>query len=208
MILTYQKGRGKKIHLLIDDEYKITTDIDFWADNFIKNGTEISESEFDELCSKISYRKALNKAFDCLSRRDYSRFELKQKLRQKIENIDEIEKAIERVEELGYINDEKYAKALANDLITFKKLSISRVKLELKRRGIDKYLIEDAIALIDVDVTEQIISLIENKYSNKIKTEKGFRQTFSALQRKGYSYSDIKSAFNRFEEIQFEQYEE
>ena len=43
MIISHSKGRGKKIHILIDDEYQITTDVDFWAENYIKDGTHITE---------------------------------------------------------------------------------------------------------------------------------------------------------------------
>ena len=45
MIISHTKGRGKKIHLLLDDEYQITTDVDFWADNCIQDGTDIDEEE-------------------------------------------------------------------------------------------------------------------------------------------------------------------
>ena len=45
MIITHSKGRGKKVHILIDGEYQITTDIDFWAENFYKDGEDISEEE-------------------------------------------------------------------------------------------------------------------------------------------------------------------
>ena len=41
MIISHNHGRGKKIHLLLDDEYIITTDEDFWAENYIKDGTDI-----------------------------------------------------------------------------------------------------------------------------------------------------------------------
>ena len=56
MIITHQQGRGKKIHLLIDGEYQITTDIDFWAENFIKDSTDISEDEWQKLVEKINYK--------------------------------------------------------------------------------------------------------------------------------------------------------
>ena len=68
MIITHSKGRGKKIHLLIDGEYKITTDIDFWAENFYKDGDELSEEEWKDLTDKIYYKKAIDKCYDLLSR--------------------------------------------------------------------------------------------------------------------------------------------
>ena len=97
MIISHTKGRGKKIHLLIDNEYKITTDIDFWAEHYIKDGTEIDEDEWEELVESINYRKAVNKCYDLLSRRDHSVKELKTKL---LRTVDEnsAEKAINRMD--------------------------------------------------------------------------------------------------------------
>ena len=60
MIITHSKGRGKKIHILIDGEYQITTDIDFWAENFYKDGEDISEEEWKNLTDKIYYKKVRN----------------------------------------------------------------------------------------------------------------------------------------------------
>ena len=82
MIIKAQKGRGSKIHLLLDDEYRITTDVDFWAENFIKDGTDIDDEEWENLVTKINYRKSFNKCADLLSRRDHSVKELKEKLLQ------------------------------------------------------------------------------------------------------------------------------
>ena len=84
MIIKAQKGRGSKIHLLLDDEYRITTDVDFWAENFIKDGTDIDDEEWENLVTKINYRKSFNKCADLLSRRDHSVKELKEKLLQQM----------------------------------------------------------------------------------------------------------------------------
>ena len=52
MIIKAQRGRGTKIHILLDDEYQITTNYDFWAENFIADGTDISDEEWQELDRK------------------------------------------------------------------------------------------------------------------------------------------------------------
>ena len=62
------------------------------------------------------------------------------------------------------------------------------------------------ISSLDIDAKESIISVIERKYSRKISDEKGRRNVIAALQRMGYSYSDIKSALCEFGES--DEYEE
>lgn len=203
MILTHQKGRGKKIHLLLDDEYKITTDIDFWADNYIKNGTEISEYDWNELVVKINYKKALNKCYDLLSRRDHSVKELRDKLLRTVDSKS-ADKAINKMLELGYLDDEKYAKILLNHLITNKKMSKTFIKNEMYKRGINSDIISNCLEDIEIDNVSSILDLLESKYLSKLSFDENYKnnkeKVIASLMRKGFSYSDVKSAFYRFED--------
>lgn len=203
MILTHQKGRGKKIHLLLDDEYKITTDIDFWADNYIKNGTEISEDDWNELVVKINYKKALNKCYDLLSRRDHSVKELRDKLLRTVDSKS-ADKAINKMLELGYLDDEKYAKILLHHLITNKKMSKTFIKNEMYKRGINSDIISNCLEDIEIDNVSSILDLLESKYLSKLSFDENYKnnkeKVIASLMRKGFSYSDVKSAFYRFED--------
>ncbi len=199
MIISHTKGRGKKIHLLLDNEYKITTDIDFWSENFIKDGTDIDEEEWQELCNKINYQKAINKCYDLLSRRDHSVKELKTKL---LRTVDEnnAQRAIERMLELGYLDDEKYAKALLNHLVNNKNMSASFIKQEMYKRGVPSEIVSDLLCSTEIDNVSSIKELILTKYRLKLKAEKGKEKVISALMRKGFTYNDIKMAFNEIED--------
>ncbi|MCI9111511.1 MAG: regulatory protein RecX [Eubacterium sp.] len=198
MIIKAQKGRGSKIHLLLDDEYRITTDADFWAENFIKDGTDIDDEEWENLVTKINYRKSFNKCADLLSRRDHSVKELKEKL---LRTVDEAsaDKAIERFLELGYLDDEKFAKALAKHLYEVKNYSDNHVRQELYKRGISREIVYDIIDNSEIDSIETIINLVIKKYYNKLNAENGKEKVVAALMRKGFSYGDIKTALHRIE---------
>lgn len=198
MIITHQKGRGKKIHLLIDGEYQATTDVDFWAEHYIKDGTEIDEDEWQELLEAVQYRKALNKAVDLLSRRDHSVKELRDKL---IRTVDPVsaDKAIEKMLEFGYLDDEKYTKNLVKYLIETKHYSLSHVRQECFRRGIDRDVVQRLLEDDEPDNVSNALALIEGKYKMKLLQENGKEKVTAALMRKGFTYSDIKSAFYRFE---------
>lgn len=198
MIIKAQKGRGSKIHLLLDDEYRVTTDVDFWAENFIKDGTDIDDEEWENLVTKINYRKSFNKCADLLSRRDHSVKELKEKL---LRTVDEAsaDKAIERFLELGYLDDEKFAKALAKHLYEVKNYSDNHVRQELYKRGISREIVYDIIDNSEIDSIETIINLVIKKYYNKLNAENGKEKVVAALMRKGFSYGDIKTALHRIE---------
>lgn len=198
MVLTSQKGRGKKIHILLDDEYVVTTDVDFLAENFIANETEISDEEWQCLLEKINYRKAFNKCADLLSRRNHSIKELKVKL---LRTIDEnsANKAINRFIELGYLDDRKFALEYTNYLVNTKNFSENHVRQELFQKGIDKDIIYEVLNEFEFDNSSAIINVINKSYIRKLNTENGKEKVIAALMRKGFSYSDIKFALNNLE---------
>ncbi|MGN0459128.1 MAG: regulatory protein RecX [Eubacterium sp.] len=198
MKISHSKGRGKKIHLFIDDEYMLTTDIDFWASHFYKDGSEITEEQWQELVDSVNYKKAIDKCYNLLSRRDHSVYELKTKL---LRTVDEknAELALDRMLELGYLDDEKYARRVVDYLLNKRNMSSSFIKQELYKRGIDADIISSAMQEAHIDNVPSVIELIQGKYNNKLSAENGREKVVAALMRKGFSYSDIKEAFYRIE---------
>ena len=78
-----------------------------------------------------------------LSRRDHSRAELARKLAAH-GDADEIDAVIERMGELGLQSDTRYAEAFVRGKAG--RFGASRLRSELARRGIDRDLIDEAIA--------------------------------------------------------------
>lgn len=199
MIITSQKGRGTKIHLLIDGEYKITTDAEFWSLNSVADGTDITDEEWEELVSAINYKKAFNKCADYLSRRNHSERELLDKVLKSGVDRNSTLKAIERFKELGYINDRDFAFEYTEYLINSKRYSVNRVKQELFHKGIAKDIISEAIDGIEADQAQTVVDIINKSYIRKLTEDGGKEKVIAALMRRGFSYSDIKEAFNRLE---------
>lgn len=202
MIISHSKGRGKKIHILIDDEYQITTDVDFWAENYIKDGTHITEEQWTELVTAINYKKAVNKCYDLLSRRDHSVKELRDKL---LRTVDEAsaDKAIDKMMELGYLDDERYADILLNHLVNEKRMSKSFIRQEMYKRGLSADIIARTLDDAEIDNSSSCAELILTKYKNKLNIEGGKEKVIASLMRKGFSYYDIKSAFDMIENEEY-----
>ena len=97
----------------------------------------------------------------------------------------------------------RLADMLAQELYTHRKYGGSRVKQELLRRGIDRALAEEAAERLDKDELNRIILLLQTKYRNNLGDEKGIIRTKNSLLRLGYSYSDIRAAFESIENESF-----
>ena len=199
MIITDLKPVKKSLSLVyIDGEYAMKLDTATLAENGITVGYTLDDDELKELIEKSDYRRAKEKALYLISGRDYSKKQLMDKIK-KDSSEETAEEVCERIEELGLVNDENYARRLAHDLIYLKKLSVRGAKYKLMEKGIDRELCDEILEEFEVDPVEQLTELIERKYADKLDDEKGRRRTIAALQRLGYSWSDIKSALAEYE---------
>ncbi len=201
MKLSIKEGKANKIHIYVDEEYRATVDSDYWYSEKYRNYKEINDEELTELLGAVSFRRAYNKGLDLLSRRPHGTRELVKKLCEKGYEKESAEKACDRLLELGLLNDEEFARILANELYERKGYGVKRIKQELAFRGIDREIAENAIESLDIDTQTRIILVIEKKYKGKINDEKGRKRAIDGLLRLGYSYSDIKSALNSVEEF-------
>ncbi len=183
----------------IDGEYALQLDTEVLAENCVKVGSELDGEELEELTEKSGYKRAKEKALWLLSGRDYSERQLKDKLKKDCSE-ETAEEVCRRMEELGLLNDGNYAERLAHDLIYLKKMSVRAAKYKLMEKGIDRDLCDEILDEFEVDPVEQLTELIERKYSDKLDDERSRRRTVAALQRLGYSWSDIRSALSLIEE--------
>ena len=160
-ITDIQSARKGLSRLYIDGEYAVSLDTRALRENGISVGMEIDDEDFQELIEKCEYRRAKEKALWLLSGKDYSRVQLFDKLRKDVSE-DTAEEVCERMEELGLIDDEKYARRLAHDLFYLKKLSYRGVVYKLMEKGIDKDLCEEIADEFDIDPVEQLVELIRD----------------------------------------------
>jgi regulatory protein len=144
------------------------------------------------------YIKARSRAIKYIMYKMRTSLEVYNKLKELEFPENEINKVIEDLTQLEYINDEEYAKKFIASNIKTKKLSKSILRLKLKNKGIsdeiiDKYLLE--LGASDIDA---IIKILEKK--NFLKTidfdEKNNIKLY--CMRKGFSISDINKAIKIF----------
>ncbi|MCL2637541.1 MAG: recombination regulator RecX [Oscillospiraceae bacterium] len=146
------------------------------------------------------FDKAKTRALKILSFRDHSGGELTQKLGK---HFDEktCKKALAWIREIGYQDDEKYAEKLASVLIETKHYGVRKARWEMKQKGLSEEVINAALEAYDGDEIVGIIArIIERKYTDFLDDRAGIKKTTDALMRRGYDYSDIKTAMTQVRE--------
>ena len=167
----------------IDGEYALSLDTQTLLEHRIDIGREFDDEELHDLIESSNERRAKEKALWLISYRSHSKKELRDKISRTCDR-QSAEKAVERMEELGLVNDRDYAERCAQTLIFTKHMSKRGAAMELRRKGIESEIIDEVLDDIEVDEREQIQAVIERKYP-KIDDEKIRRRAVAALQRLG-----------------------
>lgn len=199
MLITAIEPRRKAMSALyLDGEYVMNLDTRTLIENRFDVGKDIDDEDLHEIIRLSNERRAKEKALWLISYRDHSKKELADKIKRTCDE-ESADKAVERMEELGLVNDESYALHYAQKLIFTKHMSKNAVVYELARKGIDKELAAEILDEIEVDSSEQIRIIIDKKYRN-ISDEKIRRRAVAALQRLGYRWDEIKGVIEEYAE--------
>ena len=142
-------------------------------------------------------RKLCNYGLYLLGRRDYSTKEMIKKFKEKEYTAEDIDAVMAYLKESGYQSDERFTRSFINSKLS-SKIGISKIKSTLAfEKGIDKEMIENIIAELELDEVPVIMKIIEQKYRNKdITDQKEKSKAFRFLVSKGFSFNDIKRALS------------
>jgi len=145
--------------------------------------------------------KPSNSAFDSavrsLTRRNHSRWELKTKLMQKGFPNEEIKTALNRLTELGYLNDQNFAYDYCHHRLKQSPRGRKLLSIELKKRGLPRDLIEQVLDNIYKEIPEDnlVAGLVEKWHRSKPDeiTESEVVKLSQSLARKGFNWDCIRS---------------
>lgn len=205
-IISIEKYKGKSYRLILDNDEHIYINADVLAEFGFREDTDYSMEEIEEAVYANLKRKAKQRALYLISYRDHSYMELYEKLKKTYKEQIATEIS-DKMVDLGFIDDEKYARRLIQNYWNTKRFGMRRIKFELSKKGIDKHLIEDLLYEIDPDeAQDKIREVIEKKYYRNLDDEKGVQKVISALARMGHNYSDIRAVIRELTDDEYRYY--
>ena len=200
MIITdIQPRRHRLSQLFIDGEAAVKVDTETWLRSGFGIGDEIDDEQLHDLLQASAAHRAHEKALYLLEHRAHSKKELADKIARAEFDRAAANAAADRMEELGLVDDEQYARRLAQELFERRKFGVRRVKQELRQKGIDDGIISlvlEEFSPESDETVEKIRDLVERKYPAAREDEKVRRRAIAALQRYGYSMDDIFTVLN------------
>jgi regulatory protein len=140
-------------------------------------------------------RTARNVAMDLLSRREHSRVELANKLRQREFDADEIDGVLDRLQQEGLQSDQRFCE----NFVYFrakKGRGPIRIRHELSQKGVSEILIDEQMEILDLDWPQIMQSERSKKFGAEIPHDyKEKMKQARFLQNRGFSPEAVMRLF-------------
>jgi len=147
--------------------------------------------------AKTSSTKAT--AANMIGSRALSKKELTRRMVKKGSDEADARAAADWLEEIGAVDDAAYAAALVRHY-GGKGYGVARVREELRHRGVPRELWDDALQEMP-DSGEILDALIRKKCRGELSDPKEIKRVSDGLLRRGFSWSEVRSALSRYAEI-------
>jgi regulatory protein len=184
--ITGLRERRGRARIWVDGEFWAEIDADVAAERGLREGVALGLEELEEVRVAGERALAMNRALHFLGYRARSRREVRERLRRYGYGEETVEGVVGRLEELGYLDDEEFARAAAREKA--RRYGPRRVLGELRRSGVDAEL---ARGVVDDEFAqrsqlEEARSLAARRY-NRGGSDAEARRVYGFLMRRGYS---------------------
>lgn len=189
--------KSPRSNIYMDGRFAFSLDNEVIAKEKLKVGKQLSSEEIQKLASADHSQHCLNSAYKLLSYRPRSEAEIREKLKRKGYDNQEIENTIIKLRGMQLLNDTSFAEFWKENRNSFKPRSQRMVGLELRQKGVESDVIKQVIGDID-DAENAYRSAVVRARNMAVSDFQVFRQKLgSYLQRRGFSYGVINAAVRR-----------
>lgn len=157
----------------------------------LRIGQEFTEAELVDLKQKAVLDKGFDRALNLIMRRPRSEWELRDYLKRKEYEPENIDAILNMLSERGYVNDTDFARRWLENRRLLKSTSKRRLQQELRQKRVNDEIINQVLASDDTDERKVLSELIVRKrQQSRYQDDQKLTQY---LIRQGFNYSDIKS---------------
>lgn len=198
-----QKRNPQRVNIYLDGEFAfgLTRLVAAW----LKVGDELTAEKIATLQEADTREQALQYALRLLGYRARTEAELRQRMQQRGWSEAIIEEALERLRQNGLLDDADFAHAWVENRQTFRPRSARLLRQELRRKGLDEHVIQEALDEVDEEAAAYAAARPRAQRLRDLDS-RSFRQKLIAyLTRRGFSYEIANTVVRHlWEELQNE----
>ncbi|MEO5499533.1 MAG: RecX family transcriptional regulator [Candidatus Saccharimonadales bacterium] len=208
--ISLQVKNRDRVNVSVDGKYRFSLDIFQVGELGIKVGKEYTDQELTELETESQFGKLYGRALEYTMMRPHSAKEVKDYLwrktritRVRVKDTNELrerpgvsqalaDRVFDRLMEKGHLNDQNFARYWVENRQQRKGISSRKLVAELRLKGVDPSVIDEAMQNSPRDEKSEIMKIIEKK-RNKYDDE---QKLIAYLMRQGFSYDTIRHALS------------
>jgi regulatory protein len=192
-----ERTAGKRARVFLDGEPALGLLPETVRKQNLKVGQELADSMLENLVKTDLRQRCYNTAARFLSYRPRSESEMRQRLARHGYDAETIEKTLDRYRASGLVDDAAFARFWVENRNTFSPRSKRLAKMELKKKGLQTDIIEEAVN--DIDEKENAYRAALNRARRwEALDYKDFQLKLGQyLGRRGFNYGIIKEITDR-----------
>lgn len=188
----------KRINIYLDGKFALGLDADNLLKAGLKVGQKLSQKQVDDLIFKNEFQKLFDKTLRLVSRRPRSEKEIRDYLKKKKTSPKITEEIIKKLKRIKQINDQEFANWWVDQRVTFRPKGKFGLTMELRQKGIEENLIENAVKKIDELSLAEKLAQKKVRLLKNLPREERYQKLSAYLVRRGFSWETIKTIVAKF----------
>lgn len=201
-IVKYEFTKKNKYNVYLSNGEVLNLQEQVITENELLLKKEMSQELYNKLVRDNKIYELMEMAVKYISIRLRSIKEIKDYLLKKGGSNNEVEDAVQKLIESGYLDDDRFTKAFIKDKLKFTTIGDYKIKIQLNKLGVSTSIIEDNMNKIDEHIIEEKIKKIiekdkktNKKYSGQILKNK----IYNHLLNQGYSQEKVITIINTYD---------
>jgi regulatory protein len=185
-----QVKRQDRYSIYVDGKYVFSFSENELLNLGLRVGQEFGEGELEELKKTAIEDKAYMRSLDLIMRRQRSEWEVRDYLKRKDYEQDIIEKIVNRLAGMGYVDDKKFAEAWVSNRRLLKATSKRKLTMELRQKKVADEIVREVLAEDETDERQVLRDLIAKKRNQTRYQDE--QKLIAYLLRQGFNYEDVR----------------
>ena len=194
--ITEQKRRPNRRSVFLDGKFSFGCNINVVAKFKLHEGQQLSAEQLESILQGAVRQECFDKTIRHLERRLHSRSELRTKLMRDEYGPTIIDSVLDQLEELGYVNDNRFATEKAESAAKHKHHGRNRAMIELAKKGVPRETARQAVENVyeahDSASVARDLAIKKARSLSKLDPAVAKRRLYGMLLRRGFDWDTIK----------------
>ncbi len=189
-----QKRAANRRSVYLDGHFAFGCNVNVIARFRLREGMALSDEDLRGIEQGELRQECFDRATRALEHRLHSRTELSRKLSRLEYPPHLIEQVLDDLARMGYVDDARFAAALAHDATQAKKHGPRRIKLELAKRGVAPAIVQQTLESVGPEDSLNIALNLAQKQAarlSKLDPQTARRRLTGMLLRRGFDYEAV-----------------